>query len=85
VSFDPIESLRVAGVPVEVLSEEQCSALASLTESEVGILRAIRSRLNAAAGDMEGQHSFNIALWDDGPTRTRVSRPPFTRYSNRSK
>lgn len=61
-SFDPIESLRSAGVPVEVLNEEQRSVLTSLSESEVSTLSTIQSRLNAAAGDVEGQHNFTIIL-----------------------
>lgn len=61
-SFDAIESLRSAGVPVEVLSEEQRSIISSLSESEVGTLSSIQSRLNAATGDVEGQHTFNIIL-----------------------
>lgn len=61
-SFDPIESLRTAGVPVEVLSEEQRSILSSLSESEVSTLSNIQSRLNAASGDVEGQNNFNVIL-----------------------
>lgn len=59
-SFNPIESLRSAGVPVEVLNEEQRSVLSALSESEVSTLSTIQSRLNAAAGDVEGQHTFII-------------------------
>jgi hypothetical protein len=62
VSFDAIESLRSAGVPVEVLNEEQRSVLSSLSESEASTLTSIQSRLNAASGDVEGQHNFTIIL-----------------------
>jgi hypothetical protein len=62
VSFDPIESLRSAGVPVEVLNEEQRSVLTSLSESEVSTLASIQSRLTMAGGDVEGQHNFVIVL-----------------------
>jgi hypothetical protein len=62
VSFDAIESLRTAGVPVEVLNDEQRSILSSLSESEVSTLSTIQTRLNAATGDVEGQHTFNIVL-----------------------
>jgi hypothetical protein len=60
VSFDPIESLRSAGVPVESLSEAQRSVLSSLSQSEVSTLSSLQVRLNEAAGDVEGQHTFII-------------------------
>lgn len=59
-SFDPIETLRSAGLPVEVLNEQQRTVLSALSEPEVRTLSTIQSRLNAAAGDVEGQHVFII-------------------------
>jgi hypothetical protein len=63
-AFDPLEALREAGNPVDVLSEAQRSVLAGLTEEEVATWNGIKARLDAAVGsaaEVEGQ-GVNLIL-----------------------
>jgi hypothetical protein len=51
---DPVEALREAGCPVELLSEPQRAVLAALTEQEAEVLVAVQRRLRAAEGEVTG-------------------------------
>jgi hypothetical protein len=46
--FDPLEALREAGQPVDLLSRRQRETLAALTEHEVEVLLSIQRRLSEA-------------------------------------
>jgi hypothetical protein len=62
-SYDPVEALRSAGHPVDILSTAQRGVLAELTESEVATLNSIKTRLDSSgAGLVEGQHTFIFIL-----------------------
>ncbi|WP_325749611.1 aroma-sacti cluster domain-containing protein [Streptomyces sp.] len=54
-SFDALEALREAGHPVDLLAVGQRSVLSELSEAEVGVLNRLKGRLEAVAGDVEGQ------------------------------
>ncbi|MCD0484755.1 hypothetical protein LO771_20750 [Streptacidiphilus sp. ASG 303] len=54
-TFDALDALREAGHPVDLLAVEQRSVLAGLSESEVAVLNSVKDRLEAAAGEVEGQ------------------------------
>jgi len=54
-NFDALEALREAGHPVDVLTAQQRGVLAQLTEEEVRVLNSVKDRLDAAAGEVEGQ------------------------------
>lgn len=54
-AFDPIRALREGGNPLDMLTDDQRSVLANLTEDEVSVWNSIKSRLDAVAGDVEGQ------------------------------
>ena len=57
-TFDALAALRAAGNPVDLLSPEQRSVLAQLTEEEVAVLNSVKERLDAVAdNDVEGQSS----------------------------
>jgi len=53
--FDALNALREANHPVDLLPAGQRDVLAGLTEQEVTVLNAIKDRLEAAAGEVEGQ------------------------------
>lgn len=53
--FDPLEALREAGQPVDLLSRHQREILATLTEHEVDVLLSIQHRLSEAEPEVEGQ------------------------------
>ncbi|MFC9486632.1 aroma-sacti cluster domain-containing protein [Streptomyces hydrogenans] len=54
-SFDALNSLRECGLPVDLVSEAQRQVLAALDEDEVAVLRTVKSRLDAVAGEVEAQ------------------------------
>jgi hypothetical protein len=51
-SHDPLETLRAAGCPVDLLNDVQLAVLAELTEHEAEVLVAVQRRLAAAAGEV---------------------------------
>ncbi|GGO22272.1 hypothetical protein GCM10010116_44920 [Microbispora rosea subsp. aerata] len=53
--FDPLAALREAGHPVDLLNERQRQVFAELSKPEVELLNSIKTRLDAAAGEVEGQ------------------------------
>lgn len=55
--FDAIAALRAAGNPVDSLSAEQKSVLATLSEDEVRTLTSVQAKLDAVSGDVEA-HAF---------------------------
>ncbi|WP_424215330.1 aroma-sacti cluster domain-containing protein [Streptomyces sp. BI20] len=54
-TFDALRALREAGHPVDLLASEQRTVLSELSEMEVQVLNSVKGRLDAAAGDVEGQ------------------------------
>jgi DNA-binding CsgD family transcriptional regulator len=54
-SFDALQALREAGHPVDLMAVEQRSVLSGLSELEVQVLNSVKGRLEAAAGEVEGQ------------------------------
>ncbi len=54
-TFDALNALREAGHPVDLLAVEQRSVLSQLSEQEVEVLNSVKGRLEAAAGEVEGQ------------------------------
>jgi hypothetical protein len=55
-AFDALATLRQAGNPVDLLTPEQRSVLAQLTEDEVAILNSVKERLDAVSdAEVEGQ------------------------------
>jgi DNA-binding CsgD family transcriptional regulator len=54
-SFDALQALREAGHPVDLLAVEQRSVLSGLSELEVRVLNSVKGRLEAVAGEVEGQ------------------------------
>ncbi len=53
--FDALAALRAAGHPVDLLGERQRQVFAELTRPEVDLLNTLKARLDAAAGEVEGQ------------------------------
>ncbi|MFC5830955.1 aroma-sacti cluster domain-containing protein [Nonomuraea insulae] len=53
--FDALSTLRAAGHPIDLLSERQRQVFAELGRPEVELLNSIKIRLDAAAGEVEGQ------------------------------
>ncbi|MGW0860689.1 aroma-sacti cluster domain-containing protein [Streptomyces sp. NPDC002690] len=53
--FDALHALREAGHPVDLLAVEQRSVLSGLNEHEVQVLNSVKERLEAVAGEVEGQ------------------------------
>jgi hypothetical protein len=62
-AFDALATLRQAGNPVDLLTEQQRNVLAQLTEEEVAVLNSVKERLDAVADfEVEGQSvSIKIA------------------------
>jgi hypothetical protein len=55
-AFDALATLRQAGNPVDLLTAEQRSVLAQLTEEEVAVLNSVKERLDAVSdAEVEGQ------------------------------
>jgi hypothetical protein len=54
-SFDALTTLRAAGHPIDLLNEGQRQVFAGLSRPEVDLLNSIKTRLDAAAGEVEGQ------------------------------
>ncbi|MCG5212949.1 aroma-sacti cluster domain-containing protein [Streptosporangium sp. KLBMP 9127] len=54
-SFDALTSLREAGHPIDLLNERQRQVFAELSRPEIELLNSIKTRLDAAAGEVEGQ------------------------------
>ncbi|GGL11374.1 hypothetical protein Sme01_42120 [Sphaerisporangium melleum] len=52
--FDALTTLREAGHPIDLLSERQRQVFAELSRPEVDLLNSIKTRLDAAAGEVEG-------------------------------
>lgn len=60
-SFDPLEALRAAGNPVDMLSTAQREVFAQLSPEEVAVLNSIKKRLdNLAESDVEGHGDIKI-------------------------
>jgi hypothetical protein len=60
-SFDAIAALRHAGNPVELLTDRQRAVLAQLSEFEVGVLLAVKKRLDDASdSEVEGHANVKI-------------------------
>ncbi|MER6115333.1 hypothetical protein E6R60_00655 [Streptomyces sp. A0642] len=53
----PLEALRRAGTPVELLSASEREVFAALSPDEVAVLGSIQDRLNAVSAAVEGQQS----------------------------
>lgn len=51
---DSLQSLEAAGIVGPNLSDEQRQVLASLDPEEVRIITSVKSRLDDAAGDVQG-------------------------------
>ncbi|WP_329134476.1 hypothetical protein OG552_19060 [Streptomyces sp. NBC_01476] len=54
-SYEPLEALRSAGTPVDLLSDSEREVFAALSPDEVSVLGSIQTRLNAVAAAVEGQ------------------------------
>jgi hypothetical protein len=61
-AFDALATLRQAGNPVDLLTAEQRSVLAQLTEEEVMVLNSVKERLDTVSdAEVEG-HSLTIKI-----------------------
>ncbi|MEV8507002.1 aroma-sacti cluster domain-containing protein [Actinoplanes sp. NPDC051475] len=49
---DPLEALRIAGCPVDLLSSAQRAVLASLSPQETAVLVTVQERLREAEGEV---------------------------------
>jgi len=58
-SYDALQALQAAGMPIEALSDAQRSAVSSLSEEEVALVTRINRRVAEAGGgsDVEGHAS----------------------------
>jgi hypothetical protein len=54
-SFDALAELRAAGSRIDVLSDAQREVLRGLSPEEVSTLNAIKSRIDDAGPEVEGQ------------------------------
>jgi DNA-binding CsgD family transcriptional regulator len=60
-SFNPIEALREAGNPVDLLTEAQQGVFAQLSEDEVAVLNSIKKRLDdLPEPEVEGHGDIKI-------------------------
>jgi hypothetical protein len=60
-SFDPLEALREAGNPVDLLSAAQQEVFAHLTREEVTVLNSIKKRLDDLQdAEVEGHGDIKI-------------------------
>lgn len=55
-AFDALAALRAAGNAVDLLTAEQRSVLAQLTEDEVAVLNSVKRRLDAVSGTKAEGH-----------------------------
>jgi DNA-binding CsgD family transcriptional regulator len=53
--FDPLDTLRQEGQPVDLLTSRQREILATLTQHEVEVLLSVQRRLSEAEPEVEGQ------------------------------
>jgi hypothetical protein len=60
---DRITQLTEAGFTVSPANESQKAVLDSLTDEEIGVLRSVRQRLDAAAADVEGHEADSSGGW----------------------
>jgi DNA-binding CsgD family transcriptional regulator len=61
-AFDALAALREAGNPVDLLTVEQQTVLAQLSEEEVAVLNSVKARLDAVSDvEVEG-HSVTIKI-----------------------
>lgn len=51
---DSLQALEAAGIATGDLPEEQRQVLASLSDDEVRVITSVKSRLDEAAGDVQG-------------------------------
>ncbi|MBT2467018.1 hypothetical protein J7E97_03810 [Streptomyces sp. ISL-66] len=56
-SYEPLETLRRAGTPVDLLSESEREVFAALSPDEVSVLGSIQARLSAVSAAVEGQQA----------------------------
>ena len=61
--FDALAALRAAGNPIEELSPAQQDVLRGLSEAEVATLISVKSRIDAATGDVEGHMIAGIGIF----------------------
>ncbi|MCX5396837.1 hypothetical protein OG599_10230 [Streptomyces sp. NBC_01335] len=55
----PLDALRSAGTPVDLLSESERDVFSALSPDEVAVLGSIQARLNAVSAAVEGQVNDN--------------------------
>lgn len=53
--FDPLASLREAGLPVDQLSAAQREVLAGLTEEETAVVASVQRRLAQAEAETDAE------------------------------
>ncbi|WUS99973.1 hypothetical protein OHA46_26280 [Streptomyces sp. NBC_00708] len=53
----PLDALRSAGTPVDLLSDSEREIFNGLSPDEVAVLGSIQARLNAVSAAVEGQQS----------------------------
>lgn len=58
-AFDALQKLAEAGNPVDMLTDEQKTAFASLTEHEIEVITSVQAKLAGVSAEVEGQ-DFNI-------------------------
>ncbi|MEU0187480.1 aroma-sacti cluster domain-containing protein [Streptomyces sp. NPDC006207] len=51
--IDPLQALRDAGHPVDLLSDRQQEVLRGLSEEEIAVLNGLKDRLDAVADEVE--------------------------------
>jgi hypothetical protein len=61
-TFDALTALRMAGNPVDLLTEQQRDVLAQLTEDEVAVLNSVKERLDAVTDPEVEGHSATIKI-----------------------
>lgn len=61
-TFDALTALRMAGNPVDLLTEQQRDVLAQLTEEEVAVLNSVKERLDAVTDPEVEGHSATIKI-----------------------
>jgi hypothetical protein len=61
VAFDALTALRQAGNPVDLLTDRQRAVFAQLSETEVGVIVALKERLDAVSDcEVEGHGYIKI-------------------------
>ncbi|MER7762992.1 aroma-sacti cluster domain-containing protein [Streptomyces sp. NPDC097619] len=56
-SYEPLEALRRAGTPVDLLSDSERAVFSELSPDEVAVLGTIQARLSAVSAAVEGQRA----------------------------